>query len=1238
VEVRPFIQHYDQKQTSENRQEFAEPIITNLTKEALSSLNAEEKKTVRLINKEIVSFAHCSKDPKWIQFSRLFSQQVTPSSSESFIKKPIYKEATDEEIDWLFALEEWEHYPTLESPQANSEAVERIRSFIRGETAILNLQDLGLSSLPTCLFTNKNFAKTLIDGNPLKTFPKDLTIGAIQNGDLFDQMRSIIEARLQQEHKAKEFLQVQKTLYEEIVQLINKLSLPASIEEEKVFCLIENFRNLKRVLDPNLRQEFIRLITILEKMGYTKACHSAYETYHEVICHPKSVSPPVKTVKEELEASDLLEQLSKTCLEDGEQKLPITYRITLSEAIKEYTICKKSSIYVTISCLSAALNALNAIKNLPHQELDLHTKIAIIECCSITPPYSFRDDSDSVINSMNRLLKQDNNANFFVLSPEGLYETLDHLVCENPKELSRLLRSKKIKEIFTRKCKTSFSKYENLPKELLDLLFYRDLTTPQAKKENPNLEKIRSLSGLSMQHVIALIDKVSIHQPNLESLPELLSLLNMEVAHANRFEYFTCYPPQKHLLSWLNTYRGKNLDAFSGYIRDQKTLLRENFSLHKELIIRGTGMAFSPWNRGYEESGFTEILRVYITEHPNIAIEASALLERDPEEKKRLFDQSPEFSLFFEPENYQENSSFFLQEMIAKILLKYPDPHLRKTLLRWIAYAEIARKTLPPLPGSEEIEKKILEEIEAIRSPTLHYLLTKQLFSLLHFEKQKEYFTSSELEKIAHFKKRDLIWKLLITPFLIQEEGNKLTDFIQLLQKSYFKDAARSYAIMETLCLLIETKELSPKEKIHLLSMSVEPGKIKEAGAKLESNLLLIKCFLLNEWTHDLKIGKDFSDIKKCLQDRFSVITGIDDIDNIEEKYAKTFALFRDPLAIFAYASKLREEFSRKRGDEKVLLALKRYVEATLNNTLRHERYNEEPNEHLNTIFKSKKGFRENWILGETLFLSDLITEDTSKNGIDVKKFLQDRIMDGHIAKELINTLAEYLEGKITIETAEKRLDPYHEGLVYWDLQKALLSLLNENLSQKEKVSLFTNSVEPLILLLPENQFKKDLHDLGKLLSASQEKVSTKEWTVVDTDNGEDLQACGEEVLGSCQSIDSATEYNQCLLSYLLDGKNRLIAVKNANGKIVTRCIIRVLWDDKDKKPVLFQERAYQAAGAPQKALIALDLMAKKRAKELDIPLVSTSYIHKLYSLNTKAPFEYVDALGGITNGTYEIE
>lgn len=150
-------------------------------------------------------------------------------------------------------------------------------------------------------------------------------------------------------------------------------------------------------------------------------------------------------------------------------------------------------------------------------------------------------------------------------------------------------------------------------------------------------------------------------------------------------------------------------------------------------------------------------------------------------------------------------------------------------------------------------------------------------------------------------------------------------------------------------------------------------------------------------------------------------------------------------------------------------------------------------------------------------------------------------------------------------------------------------------------------------------------------------------WTVVDTDDPCDLLLCGTEVMGSCQNIEGDPVYTKGLVAYLQDGKNRLIAIKDANGKIQARSICRLLISD-EGKPVLFLETIYPANISEEKKRTLIEF-ATSRARSLGLPLYSYQLKEgencnvKLESKGSRSPYEYVDAAGGIHNdGLWRIE
>jgi len=134
------------------------------------------------------------------------------------------------------------------------------------------------------------------------------------------------------------------------------------------------------------------------------------------------------------------------------------------------------------------------------------------------------------------------------------------------------------------------------------------------------------------------------------------------------------------------------------------------------------------------------------------------------------------------------------------------------------------------------------------------------------------------------------------------------------------------------------------------------------------------------------------------------------------------------------------------------------------------------------------------------------------------------------------------------------------------------------------------------------------------------------------SDQWEDLLSCGTDVEGSCQRVDGEPELTKCLLAYVIDGKNRLLCVKDNEGKIVGRSILRILLK-KDRTPALFLESYYGDKEYENK----IETLALEVAEELGVELyqapeerASPVYLQKLISLGSNAPYEYSDTAGNI--------
>ena len=205
-------------------------------------------------------------------------------------------------------------------------------------------------------------------------------------------------------------------------------------------------------------------------------------------------------------------------------------------------------------------------------------------------------------------------------------------------------------------------------------------------------------------------------------------------------------------------------------------------------------------------------------------------------------------------------------------------------------------------------------------------------------------------------------------------------------------------------------------------------------------------------------------------------------------------------------------------------------------------------------------------------------------------------------------------------------------------LQLKIINLCKEELRKQDQLSLLSQILKLVPASAPD--FKRDLE-----AAISKLKAPTKagKYTISETDDPCDLLLIGTEIMDSCQNVNGQPNLNKCLVSYLLDGKTKAIVVKGPDNRIVARSMLRLLWDDRHKRPVLLQERIYSNI-LDKDVSQAIDQWAKERAESLGLTLVSIErgsgipYDGTVLSLGGPVPFEYSDAGGGVKRGgKYEV-
>lgn len=221
--------------------------------------------------------------------------------------------------------------------------------------------------------------------------------------------------------------------------------------------------------------------------------------------------------------------------------------------------------------------------------------------------------------------------------------------------------------------------------------------------------------------------------------------------------------------------------------------------------------------------------------------------------------------------------------------------------------------------------------------------------------------------------------------------------------------------------------------------------------------------------------------------------------------------------------------------------------------------------------------------------------------------------------------------------------------IISLQLQAINLMYPDEPLSNQEIGAKIKSLLKTLNDLHPHNppEFSKDL---ALVISNLQLPPATRQlsqyagWTVSDTDNPHTLLVLGTDVPDkSCQNIDGDPYFAKCLISYLIDGKNRAIVVNDNKGKMRARAIFRLMWDASAGKAVLVLERTYPKTSLPSAIATALNRAAKLRGAALNLDLLSeiqtdAPYNNPISSLDGRASSEYTDAGGGIKEKIWQLE
>lgn len=335
---------------------------------------------------------------------------------------------------------------------------------------------------------------------------------------------------------------------------------------------------------------------------------------------------------------------------------------------------------------------------------------------------------------------------------------------------------------------------------------------------------------------------------------------------------------------------------------------------------------------------------------------------------------------------------------------------------------------------------------------------------------------------------------------------------------------------------------------------------------------------------------------------------GWDGIEGVLERYWSTFGQMRYPQALEVYKKDLDTELGVKEH-------LNRFERSVLLDTFEEERCRTDNNPHLEKIQSEAPHVLAAWnTLKATVDVAQV--DSGPKESFSYESFFRQKLHDLHWHIKGEDQLPELTCFLIT-HPDERDLLPEATN----EFAKACINLLKQPSLERLQEALFVSLYELK-------------HDLKGLWTSMTAPINACKETATLTRDWQDLFLCGTEVSGSCQRIDGSAHLKKCLLAYCLDGKNAVVAVKNEQGRMVARRILRLLWDDTHKTPALFLERTYPS-NCPANREEALALVAKECAVKLNCRLfeAGTSQDIALCSLGSSCRDEYADAAGGLIAG-----
>ncbi|MCF7806534.1 MAG: hypothetical protein K9M13_02690, partial [Simkaniaceae bacterium] len=425
--------------------------------------------------------------------------------------------------------------------------------------------------------------------------------------------------------------------------------------------------------------------------------------------------------------------------------------------------------------------------------------------------------------------------------------------------------------------------------------------------------------------------------------------------------------------------------------------------------------------------------------------------------------------------------------------------------------------------------------------------------------------------------------------------AEKLSDFATRIRAKHgvWKHDLKLQALLQLIMSLDQAQERLPTSQIEAIIDHCLIGDLKKEGlkrVKLITAIAAIKPDALESieaYESRALLDIVIVDLKK----EGLIDEGIEDLSG---KFAETFLASPVPEAILTYSALHYHDPSMK---EAIRIFIGQVLEGTFIG------FRNAHNSHAGVLSVDQKSIWESASTREVRI--------TKEGAINLQAYLMTKLVIDKHGGEILRSevLTEALEDLTLAEQAVSKL--------YKEL----------GLSDEERLKL----LDELEKELPGScEFKNDVIALKRVLTDK----SAIQGRIKDTDDPQDLFLSGTLVQGSCQRIDGDPGLNKCLMGYCLDGKIRMLALKDLNGKLKARAIVKLLIDHR-KRPALYLERVYPADDPAIRK--AFQEVLKEKAKAMGSKLYEGRGGEVLTSHGNRAPYEYEDGGVGISNGTYSI-